>query len=65
MMTPDHWLRRAAEARAGSKTMTDMRARLTLLRIAEEYDWLATHAALRTGQLAESQNRSTSDPHAA
>jgi hypothetical protein len=42
-----------------------MRARLTLLRIAEEYDWLATHAALRTGQLAESQNRSTSDPHAA
>jgi hypothetical protein len=30
--------------------MTDMTARLTLLRIAEGYDRLATHAALKEAQ---------------
>jgi hypothetical protein len=48
--TPAYWLRRAAETRADAQKMTDMTARLTLLRIAEEYDRLATHAALKEAQ---------------
>jgi hypothetical protein len=57
MTTPGHRLLRAAEARAGSQTMTNMRARLTLLGIAEAYDWLATHAALWEAQLAHKPQR--------
>jgi hypothetical protein len=48
--TPEYWLRRAAEARADAQQMTDMPARLTVLRIAEGYDWLAIHAALKEAQ---------------
>jgi hypothetical protein len=39
--------RRAQEVRALAKMVNDMTARETILKIADDYDWLAKHAERR------------------
>jgi hypothetical protein len=44
---PAHWCLRAMETRLLADQLTDLVAKATILRIAEEYDQLATRAAQR------------------
>jgi hypothetical protein len=44
---PAHWRLRAMETRLSADQLTDLLAKATILRIAEEYDQLATRAAQR------------------
>jgi hypothetical protein len=44
---PAHWRLRAMETRLLADQLTDLVAKATILRIAEEYDQLATRAAQR------------------
>ena len=44
---PTHWRLRAMETRLLADQLTDLVAKATILRIAEEYDQLATRAAQR------------------
>jgi hypothetical protein len=44
---PAHWRKRAAEMRALSKTMDDVETRVTMLRLADDYEKLADQAATR------------------
>jgi hypothetical protein len=52
---PKHWYDRAAELCMLSESMNDNEAKLTMLRLAEDYDKLGDRAAVR----AASEQRST------
>jgi hypothetical protein len=44
---PNHWLKRAAEARAMADHLNDLEAKAAMLRIAEDYERLAERAKAR------------------
>jgi hypothetical protein len=44
---PEHWLERAEEARSIAEQLSDPESRRMMLRIAEDYELLATHARRR------------------
>jgi hypothetical protein len=44
---PDHWRQRAEEARAIANQVSDVDAKVAMLRIADEYERLARRAAAR------------------
>ncbi len=44
---PAHWLERAEEARSIAEQLSDPESRRMMLRIAEDYERLATHARRR------------------
>jgi len=44
---PEHWLGRAEEARSIAEQLSDPDSRRTMLRIAEDYERLASHAGRR------------------
>jgi hypothetical protein len=44
---PDHWRKRANEARASAEQVADPEAKMTMLSIANDYDKLAKRAAER------------------
>ncbi|HEY7219540.1 MAG TPA: hypothetical protein VH985_14240 [Candidatus Binatia bacterium] len=44
---PKHWYDRAAEMRVLSESMNDNETKLTMLRLAEDYDKLGDRAAVR------------------
>jgi hypothetical protein len=56
---PEHWRRRAVEMRVLAENATDVSARETMLRIAEDYEELARRAQNR------SAGRASSAPHSA
>jgi hypothetical protein len=52
---PEHWLGRAEEARSIAEQLSDPESRRMMLRIAEDYERLATHARRRQeGRTAQS-----------
>jgi hypothetical protein len=54
---PKHWLDRAAEMRALAHDIKDMKARESMVRIAEEYERLAHRAEKRSnGQVQSEKN---------
>jgi hypothetical protein len=50
---PEHWRRRAEEARALAEQMSDEWSKQTMLKIADDYDKLAVRAAIRAGEAKE------------
>lgn len=44
---PKHWYDRATEMRILSESMNDIETRLTMLRLADDYDKLGDRAAVR------------------
>jgi hypothetical protein len=44
---PKHWYDRAAEMRVLSESMNDKESKLTMLRLADDYDKLGDRAAIR------------------
>jgi len=44
---PEHWQERAEEARSIAEQLSDPESRRMMLRIAEDYERLATHASRR------------------
>ena len=51
---PEHWRRRAEEARTVAEQLSDPESKGTMLRIASDYDRLAEHAGLRAGKQSSS-----------
>ena len=52
---PEHWLRRAEEARSIAEEVSDPESRQMILQIAEDYEQFATHASRRKkGRMAQS-----------
>ena len=56
---PDHWRKRANEARASAEQITDSEAKMTMLSIASDYERLALRAAERL--LNSIKSRKSSD----
>ncbi len=48
---PEHWRKRAEEMRVLAEQMADEQSRITMLRIASDYERLATRAEQRSGAL--------------
>ena len=46
---PEHWRRRAEEARVLAEQVTNETAKKMMLKIADDYDKLAVRAAIRAG----------------
>ncbi len=51
---PDHWQKRAEEMRALARGVEDEQSRITMLRIAKDYDKLAERAERRAMGLSPS-----------
>jgi hypothetical protein len=52
---PEHWRRRAAEARVVAEAITDAEAKATMLRMAADYERIAVRATAR--QLSETNDK--------
>ena len=51
---PEHWLKRAEEARSVAEQLSDPESKGTMLRIAKDYERLAEHAELRARKQSQS-----------
>jgi hypothetical protein len=48
--TPQHWRERAEEARILAEQMHDDLSKKMMLKVAEDYEYLAVRASLRSGE---------------